>query len=810
MEVDRLLSEWARQLASQGQVVHVERLPAKPAAYAEPQQPIPGPVLEMLARAGIERLYTHQARALDILRSGKSVVVVSGTASGKSMCYNIAVLERLLRDEQPPAPQDRFQPSQSRYLSGRSRLGDGAATALYIFPTKALSQDQLRLLQELCPGVEQVRPAIYDGDTPPSARRQARQRANIVLTNPDMLHTGILPHHALWHKFFSGLAVVVLDEIHTYRGVFGSHVANVLRRLRRVANHYGSDPQFVCCSATIANGRELAEQLTGVECEIVQENGAPKGPKTFLLWNPPAQDSAGLMRRSAHEEASAILSELVSRRIQTIAFTRTRLAAELLRRYTCETVSDPSLLSRIGAYRAGYLPEERRQIERGLSQGELLAVASTNALELGIDIGGLDACVILGYPGTIASTWQQAGRAGRGTEPSLVILVAYSNPLDQYLMRHPDYFFDASPEHAALNPQNPYILASHLRCAAFELPLQEQDAQLFGELLPEIGEALEQGRALKRIEGAWYWSSEEFPAAQVSLRTVSDNTFTIVDRSEEGRVVGMVDAISAPELVYPGGVYLHQDRTYLVRELDLEGRVAYIEPAQVDYYTQALLDAQVRVLETLQQRQASMASFCFGRVEVIWRTVGFKKIRFGTMESIGYGSVSLPSQSFQTEAMWIMPGPELGQRKKLHEGLAGIRNVAVLVLPLFAMCDRQDLGGLVDSRNTGAPAIFLYDRYPGGLGLAETGYSLAEKVLTKCLELIQECPCENGCPSCVGAPVTRPPQHSDPDLFSGRTIPDKAAALALLRELAGCSPAAQARLDPASPAERRKIGRVGL
>ena len=789
MQADPLLSDWTRQLASQGQVVRVERLAARPAAHGEPHEPIAKPVLEMLARAGIERLYTHQAEALDLLRSGKSVVVVSGTASGKSMCYNIPVLERLLRDEQ--------------------------ATALYIFPTKALSQDQLRLLQELSSGVDGLRPAIYDGDTPPSARRQARQKANIILTNPDMLHTGILPHHALWHKFFSGLSIVVLDEIHIYRGIFGSHVANVLRRLRRVADHYGApgrtgDPQFVCCSATIANGKELAEQLTGVDCEIVQEDGAPKGPKTMLLWNPPAQDSAGLVRRSAHEEASAILSELVKRGVQAIAFTRTRLAAELLRRYTCEKVSDPSLLSRIGAYRAGYLPEERRQIERGLSQGELLAVASTNALELGIDIGGLDACVIVGYPGTIASTWQQAGRAGRGTDPSLVILIAYNDPLDQYLMRHPDYFFGASPEHAALNPQNPYILASHLRCAAFELPLQERDVHLFGESLPEIAEALEQGRTLKNIEGAWYWSSEEFPAAQVSLRTVSDNTFTIVDRSEQGRIVGMVDAISAPELVYPGGVYLHQDRTYLVRELDLEGRVAYIEPAQVDYYTQALLDAQVRVLETLQQREAGAASFFFGRVEVIWKTVGFKKIRFGTMENVGYGSVDLRSQSLQTQAMWIEPGPALAQRRKLHEALAGIRNVAVLVLPLFAMCDRQDLGGIVDSRNTGVPTIFLYDRYPGGLGLAERGYFLAEGVLAKCLELIRECPCERGCPSCVGAPVTRPPQHSDPALFSGRTIPDKEAALAVLTEMVRYFDAAHSDAQAQSFSQSRRTGRVGL
>jgi DEAD/DEAH box helicase domain-containing protein len=789
MEFDRLLSEWAGQLACQGQVVRVERLAARQASHGEPQEPIAERVLEMLARTGIGKLYSHQARAVDILRSGGSAAIVSGTASGKSMCYNIAVLERLLRDEQ--------------------------ATALYIFPTKALSQDQLRLLRELSSGVDRVRPAIYDGDTPAGARRQARQKANIILTNPDMLHTGILPHHALWHKFFSGLSVVVLDEIHTYRGIFGSHVANVLRRLRRVANHYGApgragDLQFVCCSATIANGKELAEQLTGVSCELVQDDGAPKGPKTMLLWNPPAQDSAGLMRRNAHEEASAILSDLVKRGVQTIAFTRTRLAAELLRRYTCERIGDPSLTERIGAYRAGYLPEERRQIERGLSQGELLAVASTNALELGIDIGGLDACVIVGYPGTIASTWQQAGRAGRGTEPSIVILVAYNDPLDQYLMRHPDYFFAASPEHAALNPQNPYILASHLRCAAFELPLQEQDEQLFGHSLPEIADALEQGRALKNIEGTWYWSSEEFPAAQVSLRTVSDNTFTIIDRGEQGRVVGMVDAISAPELVYPGGVYLHQDRTYLVRELDLEGRVAYIEPAQVDYYTQALLDAQVRVLETLQQRQAGIASFLFGRVEVIWKTVGFKKIRFGTMESIGYGSVDLPSQSLQTQAMWIRPGPELAQRGKLHEGLAGIRNVAVLVLPLFAMCDRQDLGGIVDSRNTGVPTIFLYDRYPGGLGLAERGYFLAEGVLAKCLELIRECPCERGCPSCVGAPVTRPPQHSDPALFSGRTIPDKEAAVAVLTEMARYFDVSRSDAPPASLSQSRRTGRVGL
>jgi DEAD/DEAH box helicase domain-containing protein len=769
----QFLAQLRRDRGYRSQVVHEHRLPPRQAQYADLSRALPDPLRAALATMGIERLYTHQVEAIEHLRGGRNVVIVTSTASGKTLCYNLPVLECLLAEPQ--------------------------AKAFYLFPTKALAQDQLRGLRRFAEShpdlAEAVKCGTYDGDTPGATRRRLRESASLILTNPDMLHQGILPYHSRWHRFFSDLRYVVVDEIHTYRGIFGSHVANVLRRLLRICRHYGSQPQFVCSSATIANPRELAERLTGADVVQVDRDGSPKGPKQFLLWNPPFFDAARMERRSGNDEAKDLMVRLIGAGIQTIAFTRTRLAAELIYRYASEALAKagPGLGDSIRAYRGGYLPEERREIERRLFSGDLMGVTSTNALELGIDVGSLDACLIVGYPGTIASTWQQAGRAGRGADEALAVLIGYNDPIDQYLMRHPDYFFGQSPENAVVDPQNPYVLAGHLRCAAFELPLSDDDRGTFGELTPEIAGVLEKMGQLERLDDRWYWSSIEYPAAQVNLRTSSDDTFTIMDQGNGNAVIGVVDSISAPELVYPEAVYLHQGETYLVRRLDLEGRAAYVERQGVDYYTQAILDSHIRVEKPETEKDWQGCRVCFGDATVTWQTTGFKKIRFHSLDSIGWGKLDLPAQSLETTAAWLIPSAEAlgqvtGHGRKPVEGLCGIRNVAVQVLPLFAMCDRQDLGGIVDSSNTGSPTIFLYDRYPGGLGFAEKGFELIEDLAEACLSLIEECECEQGCPSCVGSPVTRPPIHADPDLMAGYPVPDKEAALVILHHLLGKAP----------------------
>ncbi len=785
MDFGKLLDEIASAPGYQGQIVHIQSIPAREAVYGKLSAPLPAPIRESLQGLGIEQLYSHQTEAIEHLRSGHHTAIVTGTASGKTLCYNLPVIERLLANPK--------------------------AKAFYLFPTKALAQDQVRGLRRLAEAHPEtaslVRTGTYDGDTPAPTRRKLRREANVIMTNPDMLHQGILPYHSRWGSFFSDLEFIVVDEIHTYRGIFGSNVANVLRRLHRICRHYGASPTFVCCSATIANPGELAEHLIGAPVSVVDRDGSPRGPKRFVLWNPPHSvvdcdrpqskqgNAAGhptMERVSSNEEAHRLLVNLLRHKVQTIAFARTRIVAELLYRYTAESLEsiNPLLADSVRPYRGGYLPEERRDIERRLFSGELLGVTSTNALELGIDVGSLDASVIVGYPGTIASTWQQAGRAGRGGEESLVVLVAYNEPLDQYLMLRPEYLFGRSPEHAVVHPGNPYLLAGHLRCAAFELPLRGEELPTFGEQSPAIMEILKDIGQVSRIDDVWYWSNTEYPAAQVALRTVSDDTYTIMDTSDANRVIGMVDSISAPEAVYPGGVYLHEGETYLVRRLDLEARAAYVERQQVDYYTQAVLDSSIRAGAVHAERDWSGGRLCYGDATVTWKTTAFKKIKFYTQENIGYSRLDLPAQHLETGSCWFVPPQDalsLVTRYGLKplEGLAGIRNVAVNMLPLVAMCDRLDVGGIVDSGNFGAPTVFLYDRYPGGLGFAEKGYELFQPLMEECLATIRRCPCEEGCPSCVGLPVTQPAQQMDPDLGRGYPIPDKEAALVLLHRMLG-------------------------
>jgi DEAD/DEAH box helicase domain-containing protein len=767
----------------QNELVHVEHLPARPAIYGDLAEPLPQALHAMLHAQGIERLYAHQAKAVDLARSGANVAVATGTASGKSLAYHLPILERFLLEP--------------------------GATALYLFPTKALAQDQLRGLlrfADASPALSRVlTTGTYDGDTPGESRRKLRERANAILTNPDMLHQGILPYHARWSRVFSNLRYVVVDEMHTYRGVFGSHVANVLRRLKRVARHYGAEPRFLLSSATIRNPGELAASLIGEPAQVVDEDGAPRGPKLFAFWNPKhgGPEQAGA-RTSTSIEAERILVSLIRRRVASIAFTRSRVAAELIYRYAREQLAERgrrrgdespegaagSLADRLSPYRGGYLPEERRAIERRLFEGDLLGVISTNALELGIDVGSLDAAVLVGFPNTIASTWQQAGRAGRSHAPSVAVVVAYDDPIDQYLMRHPEYFFAQSPESAVVDPSNPYVLAAHLACAAHELPLSRADEAYFGPRAEALGRLLEEEGTVKSLDGLRYWSSSEYPAGRVNLRTISDDTFTILDRKRDNAVLATVDAISAPELIYPEAIYLHEGDTWFVRELDLKQKVAYVEREEVDYYTQPVLDTRLRLTEPRETKRCGECEVGLGTANVSWATVAFKKIRFRSLDAIGYHPLDLPRLNLDTVTMWIRPDESARAAVRVKgmnpaEGMSGLRNLLITLLPLHAMCDRPDLGGVLDSANLGEQAIFLYDRYPGGLGYAERGYAIVGDLLRATLRLIEDCPCEVGCPSCVGLPVLRPAQQQDYDLHGGWPIPNKAATEALLRRLLG-------------------------
>ena len=683
---------------------------------------------------------------------------------------------------------------------------------------------------------ERIRPGVYDGDTPTAQRRRIKAEANLVLSNPDMLHASILPYHPKWGRFFSELRFIVLDEVHSYRGILGANVACVLRRLMRVCRHYGTDPIFLAASATIANPGELTSKLIGRDVQVIDNDGSPRGRKYFALWNPSPHQRDQLARRSATDDAVWLMTEAMESGAQTLTFTRTRQATELVNRYVQEALQQHNvpLAQQMRAYRGGYLPDERRQIEEDLFSGRLRGVSATNALELGIDIGSLDVTLLVHYPGTIASTWQQAGRSGRRHDESLSVLLAGNDPVDQYLLRHPQYFFAQSPEHAVVDPENPYVLAKHIKAAAFELPLDEATIRDFGRLALNVAQVLRDANQLSAIDGQFYFSGGQNPAQQISLRHMSDNTFSIVlrhpavsnqlDRQvpagrfskevEQSRredadgqraaglrtrnnstaqpgheVIANVDAISAPELVYPEAVYLHNGQSFFVRELDLEGRVAYVERHEMDYYTQAVLDSRVAITRELTTRDAiPQARLGYGEVDVSWKTVAFKKIKFSTRENVGYGTVDLPAQNLPTTAFWVTPDQTIRTHMKQaghrpSEGLCGLRNLAVVALPMVAMCDSRDISGVVDSKNLGHSTMILYDRYPGGLGYSEKGFTYVEFLLQVCQQMVEECECEDGCPSCVGLPNLRPAIHSDPDLTRGYPIPNKAATKKLLNLL---------------------------
>ncbi|MHC4561283.1 MAG: DEAD/DEAH box helicase [Planctomycetota bacterium] len=722
MEGEKFLERLPGQRFFNGQMSHVEVLSQREASFGEVSGGLHPAVAASLEAEGITSLYSHQAEAIEHVRAGENVVIVTGTASGKTLCYNIPIVETV--------------------------IADSLATALFIYPTKALTQDQLRGIGKFNDedaGVNFLA-GTYDGDTPQNLRRRLRDGGNFVLTNPDMLHQGILPHHARWNRFFTHLKFVVLDEVHAYRGVFGSHLANVLRRLSRICNHYGAQPQFVCSSATIKNPAEHAERITGRSMTLVNNDGAPRGPKQFIMWNPPPLDTAargqddnwraGGDRRSPLWEAVYLMSSLIREGIQTIAFTRTRLAAELIYKNTRDLLRPESrkLANSIRAYRGGYLPEERREIERQLVDREILGVASTNALELGIDIGSLDACIIVGYPGTVASLWQQAGRAGRGLEESVVFLIAQNSPIDQYLMTHGQYLFAQPVEQAVVDPDNPHIAIDHIRCACHELPMADEETATFGPFADVVLELLEEDQIVKHIDGRWYWSSSEYPAAKVNLRNIAGVIYTIQDEAAGERVIGTTDEISALSQLHTHAVYLHAG-------------IAFVERRDLDYYTQSVQSSQIRIDEAQEQTKLNEADLGFGDVTATTTIPMFRKIRYHSRDSLGFEELELPPQSLETVAVWLAPPEGIVQKMQqegmvVGEGLIGIANVLSEVVPMFVMCDVQDVGTVVNSSCLGRDAMFLYDRYPGGMGYARRCMDRMDEILRTIYTVVSECRCE--------------------------------------------------------------------
>jgi len=750
-----------------GWVTAVRRLPARSAEY----EPFPDgvePVLrEVLRGRGIEQPYTHQAAAIAHALAGRNVVITTPTASGKTLCYNAPVLSAILRD--------------------------ASTRALYLFPTKALAQDQLAELHELSDQLSrQTEQSIgvftYDGDTPQDARRAIRGRAHVVLSNPDMIHSGILPHHPRWAKLFENLKFVVIDELHAYRGVFGSHLTNVLRRLRRICQHYGSNPAFICSSATIANPRALAEALVEQPFELVSESGAPRGEKFFLFVNPPVVNQQLGIRRSYLAETRRVASEFLKRKLQLIVFTQSRLTTEILTTYLKDDFDGPpGTREQIRGYRGGYLPQRRREIEKGLREGSVRAVVSTNALELGIDIGALDVCVMAGYPGTIAATWQRAGRAGRRSSRSAAVLVGSSAPLDQFVVRNPSYFFDAPPEHALINPDNLHILVDHVKCASFELPFTTSEQYGRHDVQEVLGILEESGLVHRAVgadgEGHWQWTNESYPADAVSLRSISSDNFVVVDTTEGADVIGETSFNSGPSTLHEKAIYLIEGALYQVEKLDFEGRKAYVRRIDCDYYTDAITYTKVTVLETVavggsaalddQARRdpvhTSLQSH--GDVHVSSRVVGFKKIKFYTNENVGSGELELPEQQMHTTAYWLtVPAEIMGAlpyaADDRRDGVVGLSFAMRQVAQLLLMCDRQDIGISIGSGEQGdetdlnragfpatisdQPRIFIYDNYPGGIGFSQPLFTMHDDLLARTRALIAGCECEHGCPTCVG------------------------------------------------------------
>ncbi len=746
LTLEQIIDRLQRDSAFMSCVTAWKEIPEKEADFADFPENLDRRLLSALQQHGIQKLYTHQANAVRGAIDKKHTTIVTPTASGKTLCYNIPVLNSVI------------QTQESR--------------ALYLFPTKALAQDQINELHDIIKLVGDdipfsIKSYTFDGDTPVNARAAIKSSGHIVVTNPDMLHTGILPHHTQWVKLFENLKYIVIDEVHHYRGIFGSHLANVIRRLKRICQFYGSTPTFICCSATIENPRELSEQLTGEHMALVDNNGAPHGKKHFILYNPPVVNKELGIRRSYIKETQRIAADFVGSDIQTIVFARSRMNVEILVTYLKETMRRlKKKAAHIRGYRGGYLPLERRAIEKGLREGEITGVVSTNALELGIDIGQLHVSIIAGYPGSIASALQQAGRAGRTRETSLSIIITSSSPLDQYIAAHPQYFFEKSPESGIIDKDNLLLLLSHIKCAAFELPFHVTEK--FGadysnqsglDSTGEILEYLEESNVVHKSADKWHWMAETYPAESVSLRSAAQENVVIIDRTRpQEKVIGEIDLFAAQLMVHDEAIYLHEGKQFHVDKLDWQRRKAYVKSVKVDYYTDAHLKSDLKVLEHDEEKEkAGNVMTGFGEVAVTALATMYKKIKFHTHENIGWGKIHLPELELHTMAFWCAFPSDIYQtlyvnKDELGDGLKGLAHLFNNIVPLFIMSDRTDISALpmVRSPFSEKPSIYIWEHYPGGTGLSKKIFSAYDSIREASRDALQNCVCHAGCPSCVG------------------------------------------------------------
>ena len=758
-QIREVIDLWTESPENVAQMTIRKNVAAEKARYSDMPDGLNQVILDILAKRGIERLYSHQSEAISHTLSGKNVVVVTPTASGKTLCYNLPVLSEIMSN------------------GGR---------ALYLFPTKALAQDQLMELTRWQDKLEHpIYAYTYDGDTSGDKRSQIRKKAKILITNPDMLHIGILPHHTRWATFLSELKYIVIDEMHIYRGVFGSHFANLLRRLKRISKFYSATPQYICCSATIANPQELAQNIIDEDVVLVNNNGAPSSGKEIIFFNPPIVNPELGIRANYLRTAKTIARFFLKNMIQTLVFATSRMNVEIILKYLQEDFAGLNdLKDFVKGYRGGYLPSTRRAIEKGLRDGSLTGVVATNALELGIDIGGLDACVIAGYPGSIASTWQQAGRVGRRSGNSVVILVARSTPIDQFIINFPDYFFGRSPEHGLINPDNLHILVDHLICASFELPISPSES--FGkENLADILQYLEEKGILHKSGEKYHFVQDKYPAAGISLRNIGSHNILVVDKSASDKVIAEVDKDAAHRTLFKNAVYLHEGNRYLVEELDLDKGRASVRQSGEDYYTIAISQTNVNVLGIFDVAMYGSSPVEHGEIELLSETTGFKKIKFYTGENLGEEALDLPIRKIQTTAYWFTVKEEITDklnfsRAEIIEGIMGIGNVLVNVAALILMCDSSDLGVSVGDRSSEwfvnrrsnkirvaksieekeylnlekidvfEPAIYLYDKHPGGIGFSPVLFREHSDLLLKSAKHIEKCQCPDGCPSCVG------------------------------------------------------------
>jgi DEAD/DEAH box helicase domain-containing protein len=753
-------------------IVFVQEIAGKEGNYISFPEDMDAKITGALEKRGIYALYGHQALAWQYAQHHQDFVVVTPTASGKTLTYNLPTLQAFLKD------------AQSR--------------ALYLFPTKALSQDQMTEFQELVNAAElPVKAFTFDGDTPSNARVAIRKQGNVVITNPDMLHQGILPHHTKWIQFFQNLKIIVIDEVHAYRGVFGSHLANLLRRLKRICEFYRADPLFIMCSATIANPQEHAEALIEKPVRLINESGAPLSPRTVILYNPPVINPELGIRASYIKQARALAKKLIEKDIQTIIFALSRLNVEVLTKYLKDDFEKSreaiAADEKIAGYRGGYLPGRRREIEKGVREGSIRGIVSTNALELGIDIGSLDAAILAGYPGSIASLWQQAGRAGRRGDETLAIFIGRSDPIDQFLLSHPEYLFAQSPEHARINPDNLMILVDHIKCASFELPFEESDH--FGSVSPsnlkEILNFLTEGGLLHKSGKRWFWANDVYPAVNVNLRRIPEGNFVVVDVARQNEIIGEVEYSAAPMTIYPDAIYLMSGEQYIVDELDWDGRKAYVRSTDSDYFTDAIDYTNVKVLTEDEKRHSGKVEIFQGEVQVVTRAIGFKKIRFYTNENVGFGKINLPDIEMATTAYWftIPEGllDDLPWNRSDHiDGILGIAKALQTVAALHVMSEMHDIHRTVGDKSAEwfamntitqrgiytpateeapsqklrpedlvqfQPTIFIYDNYPGGIGFSPKLYDAHDNLLELARDLIIQCGCEDGCPACVGPPT---------------------------------------------------------